>query len=92
LTTYNLKGRINFYHDEDYSAGAIGIPDSWNPMLEMAQEAWKHGSVFSEKIEYLVSRLEGAELVLALILFGEMAEWSPQGHPLWWNKRPRVGD
>ena len=88
MTSYNLKGSINFAHDEDYVAGAIGIPDRWNPMLDIAKEAWNHGKTFSEKIEYLVSRLDGAELVLALILFGEMVDWGPLDHPLWWNKDP----
>ncbi|MFX1475262.1 MAG: hypothetical protein ACFFCO_07295 [Promethearchaeota archaeon] len=89
MTRYNLKGSISFNHDEDYVADAIGIPDRWNPLLDMAKQAWDQGRTFSEKIEYLVSRLDGAELVLALILLGEMVEWSPSDHPLWWNKYSR---
>ncbi len=75
MTQYNLKGSVNFKHDEDYVAGALGIPGRWGPMLDVARQAWKHGQTFSEKIEYLVSKLNGAELVLALIFFGDI--WDP---------------
>lgn len=75
MTSYNLKGSINFKHDEQYVAQALGIPGRWGAMLDMAKQAWNHGTLYSEKIEYLVSRLNGAELVLALIFFGDI--WDP---------------
>ncbi|MHA1779617.1 MAG: hypothetical protein ACTSYL_01965 [Candidatus Thorarchaeota archaeon] len=79
MPTYNLGIMTVVGHDADKITDALGIPEQrFDDLLSTAREAWGYGDTVSESIEFIAQRLNGSELVLAMVLLGRFWEESKQ--------------
>ena len=75
MPTYNLGTLTIVKHDVQKLTDAIGIPEHrFDDLVEFARKAYDFGETISQSIEYVAQRLTGAELVLAMVLFGRVWE------------------
>ena len=75
MASYDLGSTTFISHDVDTLTEAIGIPEiRFDDLVALAQEAWEHEDTISESLEYIVERVNGSELILALIFFGRIWE------------------
>ena len=73
--TYELGKLTISDHESKTLTGAFGIPeDEFKNILEIADEAWKHEDTISESVEFLVNKLQGAAMVLGLLVLGRIWE------------------
>ncbi|MFW9961473.1 MAG: hypothetical protein ACFFDV_10660 [Candidatus Thorarchaeota archaeon] len=75
MPDYNLGTLKVVGHDVEKLTQALDIADDrFDSIVEIAREAWEHEDTISESIEFLAQKVEGSELVLALVFFGRIWE------------------
>jgi len=75
MPTYNLGTLTIVSHEVQKLTDALGIPEHrFDDLVDLARKAYDFGDTISQSLEYIAQRLTGAELVLAMILFGRVWE------------------
>ncbi|MHA2230287.1 MAG: hypothetical protein ACXADL_02265 [Candidatus Thorarchaeota archaeon] len=75
MPEYDLGILTVFDHDVKKLTDALGIAENrFDELVDSARKAWEFEDTISESIEWLAQRLNGSELILALVFFGRIWE------------------
>ena len=75
MPTYNLGTLTILDHEAGKLTDALGIPEHrFDDLVDHARRAYDYEDTISESIEWLAQRLNGSELVLAMVFFGRIWE------------------